>query len=118
MNLTVQQRICLFLFGCILTRIVFFVLAKYSSILTQNVLGYIAFIIATGFIIIYMFGLRKTGFETGGEAIWWNNLRPIHSVLYYLFFWNIFYGNRTEAWQILLVDVLVGLGSFVFYHFL
>ena len=26
--------------------------------------------------------LRKTGLEVFGDKIWWNNLRPIHGILY------------------------------------
>lgn len=119
MNLTpLQKRYFLFLFGCIPTRLAFVILAKYGSAWLQVILGYIAFIIATGFIVIYAFKLRKTGLETGGEKIWWNDLRPLHSFLYYWFSWTILFGNKKEAWKILLGDVLLGLGSFIFHHYL
>jgi hypothetical protein len=98
-------------------RLVFVVLAKYGSNWIQILLGYLAFIMATGFIVIYIFKLRKTGLETGGEKIWWNDLRPLHSFLYYWFSWTILFGNKKEAWKILLGDVLLGLVSFLMHHF-
>ena len=39
-------------------------------------------VIALGFITIYVFGWRKTGLETMGAPIWWNDLRPLHGALY------------------------------------
>ena len=119
MTLTpLQKRYALFLGGCIPTRLFFVYLAKYGASWIQTLLGYIAFIIATGFMLIYLFGLRKTGAETGGERIWWNDLRPIHSFLYYWFSYTILFSkNKTDAWKILLADVVLGLLAFLYHHF-
>ena len=46
-------------------------------------LGYLALLPATEFIYIYLTGSMKTGAESFGEKIWWNNLRPIHSILFF-----------------------------------
>ena len=61
-------------------------------------------------------GNRKTGPEVFGGKIWWNNLRPIHSLLYFLFAYNAINGNR-NAWQFLLADVIIGLISFLAFHY-
>jgi hypothetical protein len=79
-------------------------------------LGYLALLPAIGFIYIYLTGTRKTGAETFGEKIWWNDLRPVHSILYFLFAYNAISGNK-QSWIYLLVDVLLGLISFLVHHY-
>jgi hypothetical protein len=44
-----------------------------------------------------------------------NNLRPIHSILYFLFAYNAIIGNK-QSW-IYLLDVLFGLISFLIHHY-
>ena len=113
----IKERILLFLIGCIGVRFLFVIIAKYISINYLKYLGYLALVPAIGFIYIYLTGTRKTGAEVFGEKIWWNNLRPIHSILYFLFAYNAIIGN-TQAWIYLLVDVIFGLLSFLIYHYL
>ena len=78
-------------------------------------MGYLALIPAIGFIYIFLTGTRQTGTEVFGEKIWWNNLRPIHGILYFLFAYNAIIGNK-NAWVYLLIDVLIGLISFLIFH--
>ena len=111
-----QQRILLFLIGCIGVRSLFVIIAKYINTKYLKYLGYLALLPAIGFIYIYLTGTRKTGVEVFGEKIWWNNLRPIHSILYFLFAYNAIIGNK-QSWIYLLVDVLIGLISFVIHHY-
>ena len=111
-----QQRILMFLIGCIGVRFLFVIIAKYINIKYLGYLGYLALLPATGFIYIYLTGSRKTGAEIFGEKIWWNNLRPVHSILYFLFAYNAIVGNK-NAWIYLLADVLIGLISFLLYHY-
>ena len=111
-----QQRILMFLIGCIGVRSLFVIIAKYINTKYLKYLGYLALLPAIGFIYIYLTGTRKTGVEVFGEKIWWNNLRPIHSILYFLFAYNAIMGNK-QSWIYLLVDVLIGLTSFVIYHY-
>ena len=113
----VQKRILMFLIGCIGIRTLFVIIAKNVSVKYLKYFGYLALAPAFGFIYIYLTGSRKSGAETFGEKIWWNNLRPIHSLLYFLFAYNAINGNK-NAWVYLLVDVLVGLLSFIIYHYL
>jgi hypothetical protein len=112
----IKKRMLLFLIGCIGVRSLFVVIAKYMNINYLKYLGYLALLPAIGFMYIYLTGSRKTGPETFGDKIWWNNLRPIHSILYFLFAYNAIIGN-TQAWIYLLVDVIFGLISFLIYHY-
>jgi hypothetical protein len=66
-----------------------------------------------GFLYLFFTGTRKTG--AFGEKVWWNNLRPVHALLYLLFAYNAIQGKR-NAWVYLLVDALIGLVSFLFVY--
>ena len=112
-----KKRILMFLIGCIGMRSLFVVIAKYININYLKYLGFLALLPAIGFVYIYLTGARKTGPETFGEKIWWNNLRPIHAILYFLFAYNAIIGNK-QAWLYLLADVLFGLISFLIYHYM
>ena len=105
----------LFLIGCIGVRSLFVIIAKWVNTKYLRYLGYLALLPAIGFIYIYLTGSRKTGAETFGEKIWWNDLRPIHSTLYFLFAYNAIIGNK-QSWIYLLVDVLIGFISFLIHH--
>jgi len=111
-----QQRFLLFLIGCVGIRSLLVIIAKYINTKYLKYLGYLALVPAIGFIYIYLTGTRKTGAEVFGEKIWWNNLRPIHSILYFLFAYNAIIGNK-QSWIYLLVDVLFGLISFLIHHY-
>ena len=111
-----QKRFMLFLIGCIGVRSLFVVAAKYANKQYLKYLGYLALLPAIGFMYIYVTGSRKTGGEVFGEKIWWNDLRPIHAILYFLFAYNAIIGNK-QAWIYLLVDVLFGLFSFLAHHY-
>ena len=79
-------------------------------------MGYLALIISFSFMYIFLTGSRETGVEVFGEKIWWNNLRPLHSLLYFLFAYNAIIGNR-NAWMYLLIDVVIGLFCFLIFHY-
>jgi hypothetical protein len=111
-----QQRFLMFLIGCIGTRSLFVIIAKYINTKYLKYLGYLALLPAIGFMYIYLTGTRKTGAEVFGEKIWWNNLRPIHSILYFLFAYNAIIGNN-QSWIYLLTDVVIGLISFLIHHY-
>jgi len=113
---TIQKRFLLFLIGCIGTRTLFVLMAKHISLKYLPYLGYLALMPAIGFIYIYLTGARKTGGEVFGEKIWWNDLRPIHSLLYFLFAYNAINGNKS-SWIYLLIDVIIGLISFLTFHY-
>ena len=113
---TIQKRVLLFLIGCIGTRSLFVYLAKHSNKTYLRYMGYLSTLPAIGFFYLFLTGSRKTGTEVFGDKIWWNNLRPIHGVLYLLFAYNAINGNM-DAWIYLLVDVIIGLASFLLFHY-
>ena len=113
----IQKRFLLFLFGCIPTRLAFVYIAKNISTNYLPILGYIALIPAIGFIYLFLTGSRTAGPETFGSKIWWNNLRPIHSLLYFLFAFNAIRKNK-DSWIYLLIDVILGLFSFLIFHYI
>ena len=116
MNKALQKRFLLFLIGCMGARFLLVFLAKIASITFLKVMGVIALIISIGFISIYLFGLRKTGLETGGEIIWWNSLRPFHALTYAVFGYMALSGMQNHAWKVLLIDLLFGLIAFFIQH--
>jgi hypothetical protein len=69
--------------------------------------------IALGFLTIYAFGWRKHGIETGGKPIYWNNMRPVHGLLYAVVAYSVWNGYRKSATTLLLVDVLIGIAVYL-----
>lgn len=111
----ITKRMLLFLIGCIGTRTSFVLLAKFLDKKYLPYMGYFALIIAIGFSIIFITGIRETGPEVLGDKIWWNNLRPVHALLYFIFAYLAITQNDM-AWIPLLIDVLLGLSSFLIFH--
>lgn len=111
-----QKRFLLFLVGCIGTRSLLVYLAKNANSTYLMYMGYLALLPAISFFYIFLTDSRKTGAEVFGDKIWWNNLRPIHGLLYFLFAYNAIIGN-TFAWIYLLIDVVIGLVSFLGFHY-
>ena len=105
-----------FLVGCLGSRALLAYLAGVASApwLMAMAMGLLA--VAVGFAVIYVAGLRKTGLETGGAPIWWDSLRPVHSLLYFLAAWRAWVGDNRGARLVLGVDVLLGLGSFAWHR--
>jgi hypothetical protein len=114
-NNILLKRILLFLFGCITVRLLLVYLAKTLSTKYLQYMGVIALLPAFGFAYIYVTGSRKTGTEVFGDKIWWNNLRPIHSLLYFTFAY-LAITSSTKAYIPLLIDVTIGLVAFLVYH--
>ena len=113
----IQMRFILFLFGCIGMRLLFVIIAKNVSIKMLYYLGFLALLPAIGFVYIFATGSRQTGVEVLGDKIWWNNLRPLHALLYSLFAYNAIQGNP-NSWIYLFLDVIIGLISFLTYHYI
>ena len=111
----IQKRFIMFIFGCIVVRVSLVLLAKNVSPTYLRLLGFLSLIPAIGFLIIYFGDLRKTGREVMGNDIWWNELRPVHAVMYLLF--AIYAIKKKDfAWIILLLDVCIGIVAFIMYH--
>ena len=108
----IQKRFSLFLFLCIVIRSV---LIYISYKLKNNskylkIMGLILLFPAFGFLYIYFTNTRKTGREVFGGKIWWNDLRPIHGIIYILFSLFSLVNNKTmnnNAWLFLLIDVIL-----------
>jgi hypothetical protein len=113
---TIQKRFLLFLIGCIGTRTLLVYLAKNADSIYLKYMGYIALLPAIGFYYLFLTGSRKTGNEVFGNKIWWDNLRPIHGLLYFLFAFSAI-NNYKFAWIYLLIDVIIGLISFITFHY-
>ena len=113
---TTQKRFLLFLIGCIGVRTLLVYLAKNVDKNNLKYMGYLSLLPAIGFFYLFLTGSRKTGAEVFGDKIWWTNLRPVHGVLYFLFSYNAINGNQ-NAWMYLLVDVIIGLISFLSFHY-
>jgi hypothetical protein len=112
----IQKRFLLFLFGCIGVRLLFVYIAKTISLEYLPILGYISILPAIGFAYIFLTGSRETGAEVFGDKIWWNYLRPIHSLLYFIFAYYAI-NKVSTAWVFLLIDVLLGIISFLVHHY-
>ncbi len=113
---TIQKRFLLFLIGCIGTRSLLVILAKNASKTYLRYMGYASILPAIGFMYIFLTGSRKTGAEVYNDKIWWDHLRPLHSLLYFFFAYNAIRGNN-RAWVYLLADVIIGLVSFLAFHY-
>jgi hypothetical protein len=113
---TTQKRFLLFLFGCIGARSLLVYLAKNANKTYLQYIGYLCLLPAIGFFYLFLTDSRKTGAEVFGDKIWWTNLRPVHGLMYFLFSYNAINGNQ-NAWMYLLVDVIIGLISFLSFHY-
>jgi hypothetical protein len=111
----IQTRFVMFLFGCILVRFLFAYAAKVIDTKYLHYMGYLALLPAFGLSYIYLNGLRKTGREVLGSKIWWNMLRPLHAALYFLFAYYAI-NEDSRAYIYLVIDVVIGLLSFLSYH--
>lgn len=123
----------LFLTLCIPIRIIFALLPNYKLIekyipiklnkkLFYQVVGIIFLCIAVGFLYLYFTNERLNAPEAGGKT-WWHNLRLLHGLLYLCasiyILWNINNINLIRYASIpLIIDVIVGLLSFINYRYL
>ena len=108
-----QKRFTLFLLGCIPVRFLFVSVAKNIPINYLPLTAPITLIMGLGFFYTFFSG-KKTG-STFNQIAWWNNLRPIHGLLYILYSYYA-YKKNSDAYKILLFDVIFGLLSFFIYH--
>lgn len=108
------QRYLTFLVGCMGTR---YFLTYYAKTHTDKLqlMGKVAIAAAVGIAVIHIFGLRKTGIETQGEPIWWDNLRMVHAVLWAAFGYMALKGNP-DSWKVLFADTTLGLGAWAMHH--
>lgn len=110
-----RKNIALFLLGCIPARILYAYLAARATPEQLKLLAIPALAIALGFFYLFIYDLRKEAGETFGGKMWWNDLRPVHGGLY-LAFAVMALKQDPNAYIPLLLDVIIGLGAFTYYH--
>lgn len=108
-----MQQFLLFLVGCIGLRSLFVYLAYLANTTYLRYMGYVAIFPAIGHLYLFFNDTRKTG--AFGSKLWWNHLRPIHGLLYFLFAYTAIQGNH-RAWVYLLLDVILGLIVYLHFH--
>jgi hypothetical protein len=109
-----HKRFALFLV-CISVRFSIAFLAKEANDGLLQAIGFLSLMPAIGFFYLFFSGKRKFGRETFGDKIWWNNLRPLHGTLWLLFSFYALRKNK-NAWIFLLIDVFIGIFSFLVFH--
>jgi len=112
----IQKRFLLFLGGCIPARLFVVWLAKITPLNYLPYLGALALFPAIGFLYLYFTGKRQSGLETQGAPIWWAPFRLLHGLIYFGFAYAAF-RQVAMAYQILLLDVCLGLGLFLWHHY-
>ena len=111
----IQKIFLLFLLLCIPARFGLTALAKFIPLKFLPVMGVVYLVIGASFLYLNLFNKRLTGVETGGNVIWWNDLRPVHGFLAIIFA-ILAISKVRDAWLVLLVDTLIGLIAFLVYH--
>jgi hypothetical protein len=112
-----DMRFLLFLGGCIPMRLALTMMAKYIPLVYLPYMALITLPIAIGFLYLYFTGKRRTGTETQGAPIWWMPYRIIHG-LSYLLFSILALKHMKDAYIVLLLDTLFGLGLFLHHHYM
>lgn len=110
-----QKRFLLFLGGCIPARLALTALAKYLPLQYLPYMGLVTLMIASGFLYLYFTGKRTSGLETQGAPIWWMKFRIFHGLMY-LAFSLLAFNYYRNAYRILFVDTIIGLGLFLIHH--
>ena len=108
------KRLLLFIFGCMAARVGIAVVAKVVPTSYLPLLGALAIIPAFRFIYIYVTGSNPRG-AIFKEKAWWNDLRPLHGIMYGLFAIMALLEYR-HAWLVLLADAFIGAVAFTL-HF-
>jgi len=109
------KSILIFLLLCLPARIY---IASYAKQNPKNkLLPILGLFVSFNFFYIYFNKLRKYGIETFGKPIWWNNLRPVHAILYFCFAYSS-YMKSENAYKFLAADAAIGLAAFLKNHFI
>jgi len=111
----IYKRYIMFLLLCIPTRAYIAYKAKNTSKENLKIMGYISLIVSLSMLFIYLTDLRQSGLETQGAKIWWNNLRPVFSIIYMLFALSAIDG-KDYAYKFLIADVILGFIAFINNH--
>lgn len=112
----ITKRILLFLILCIGARSTLVYLAYTLPTKYLRWMGYLLLLPAMGFSYLFLTNSRKKGPETFGSPIWWNYLRPVHAILYFIAGYYAINEDSEKATTVLLIDVIIGLIGFFHYH--
>jgi len=76
----------------------------------SKIILYFTTIAGLSFWALYLFNLRQTAEESSAKdkKVWWSSWRAVHGTLYLLFSW-LYYKGNTNAYIILIIDVILGL---------
>lgn len=116
MSTIIKIRFFLFLVFCIGSRLTITLFSALGPRWLLRIIGVFALIPVVGWFYIIFIGKRDTGLEVFGEKIWWKRIRPIHMLLWAFFAYMAITGNK-NAWIVLLVDTLFGIGAFLQHHY-
>ena len=108
-----MERIVLFLVGCMSVRLLLVYVAKTLPLTLLRYMGYVLLLPAFG--LFYSYAMKSPGVGAFGGNIWWNQLRPLHGILYLLFSYHAIQGHP-HAWMYLAVDVFIGFTSVVIHY--
>lgn len=115
-NDPLKKRWLLFLFICILSRLLLVYTARFGKKETLvKFMGFLSLFPAFGFAYLWFTNGRQVGMETGGNRIWWSNYRILHALCYFTFAVLAIQENP-NAYLALAADVTIGLSLFFLYH--
>lgn len=109
-----EQTLLLFLLGCIPVRLLVTFIAKIANLTVLRILGILFLIPATG-ITYYAISGTRNNVGAFGEKVWWNSMRPVHAILFFCFAYYAIIGNKC-AYVYLLIDTIMSLFSFLYFH--
>ena len=112
----VKYRMLIFIIFCIGARLGLAYLAAKIPDSYLTLYSAIIGLIGVSFLFLYFTDGRKTGAETGGNTIWWSNLRPIHGIMYVVSGSLLLYKYKSLGSKFILVDTLIGLIAFLVHH--
>jgi hypothetical protein len=112
----VKVRIPLFLIGCLGSRTAIAYIVSSLSNKYRLLIASILLAPAIGFAVIYLFRLRRTGEEVFGDRIWWDKLRPFHSLMYFAAALAVYFQEK-KAYLLIILDTLVGFVAFCHFHY-
>lgn len=113
-----KKRLAMFALGCMGARFGLAYLARNTERKSQFAFPLSALLgaMGLGFILIFTNDWRKSGLETEGMKIWWNDLRPLHGLIYLVSAFSVAKGENIYASNLLISDTLIGLASWLSFH--
>ena len=112
-----NKNILFYFIICIIVRF-FIIVITYLNFKTsyiKNIISFIFLCIGTGFLYQYITKIRKKG--AFNQDIWWDYLRPLHSFIY-IYSSYLLYKKDEKVFYLLLIDIIIGIGGFINYHFI